>query len=389
MWVCFKRVLTLIAHSPPRREGDVVIIWLIRLGFILVSGLFGLALADVSGSATGAVMAIVLVAFETLNNKSRLSDLFSALVGFSLGVALAGITTYIIHTFKPELDRFDRYIVASITFLFTSGGVMIGYHTRRQLSMFIPMADDDDAIGEREYRQLRILDTSVIIDGRILEICHTGFIDGLLIIPRFVLNELQHIADSTEDLRREKGRRGFDILRSLQNAPDIDTEISEDDFPEVPEVDAKLIRLARKREAQILTNDFNLNKVAELQGIVVLNINELANSVRPDFIAGEQIEIRITREGKEPNQGVGYLADGTMVVVEGARESVSKTVEAVVTQTLQTSAGRMIFTRIVGYEEEFGESNHYLEIYEKSSRHRQEGMRTHSSRWNRKPHGRA
>ena len=366
-----------------------MIIWLIRLGFIVVSGLFGFALADSFGGVAGASVTAVLVVSEILSNKSHLSDLFSALVGFSLGLILAGVVTFIIYTLRPESSELTRNAVAGITLLLASCGTMIGYHSRSQLSMFIPMTDTDGSLAETVHRKLRVLDTSVIIDGRVLEICHTGFVDGLLIIPRFVLNELQHIADSTEDLRREKGRRGFDILRNLQSDPNIEIEISEDDFPEVPEVDAKLVRLARKRNAQILTNDFNLNKVAELQGIVVLNINELANSVRPDFIAGEQIEIRITREGKEPNQGVGYLADGTMVVVEGAQESVSQTVEAIVTQTLQTSAGRMIFTRMVGYEEQFDESNDYFDLYERSSKQRSEGMRSNSSRWKRKPYGRA
>ena len=270
------------------------------------------------------------------------------------------------------------------------GGMIVGYHNRPHLSIFIPMPNlGDSDLAEELMLQSRILDTSVIIDGRILEICHTGFVDGILLIPRFVLNELQHIADSTDELRREKGRRGFDILHALQNDPSIETEITEDDFLDVPEVDAKLVRLARKRSAQILTNDFNLNKVAELQGVTVLNINELANSVRPNFIAGEQVEIRITREGKESNQGVGYLDDGTMVVVEGARDFIGKTVEAVVTQTLQTSAGRMIFTRRVGYDGNPTEGHHYSDITGRSSRNQSENMRPHSSSWKWKSHGRS
>ena len=372
-----------------------MLIWLIRIGFVLVSGLFGFALADRFGGATGATLAIILATFESLTNESsdfsrRLPDLFSALVGFVLGIVLAGISTFIIHTVKPELGAIDRYVIAGITLLFMYGGMIVGYHNRPHLSIFIPLPNlEDSDLTEELILQSRILDTSVIIDGRILEICHTGFVDGILLIPRFVLNELQHIADSTDELRREKGRRGFDILHALQNDPGIETEITEDDFLDVPEVDAKLVRLARKRSAQILTNDFNLNKVAELQGVTVLNINELANSVRPNFIAGEQVEIRITREGKEPNQGVGYLDDGTMVVVEGARDFIGKTVEAVVTQTLQTSAGRMIFTRKVGYEGNPTETNHYSDINGRSSRNQSENMRPHSSSWKWKSHGRS
>ena len=176
----------------------------------------------------------------------------------------------------------------------------------------------------------KLLDTSVIIDGRILEVCETQFIDGTLLIPRFVLNELQHIADSADLLRRNKGRRGFDILRSLQNSPSIAVEIIEEDVPHLDEVDAKLVHLARKHFAKIITNDLNLNKVAELQGVTVLNINELANAIRPIVVAGEIIQVHLQKIGKESNQGVGYLDDGTMVIVEGGKSHIGQTIDVVV-----------------------------------------------------------
>ena len=196
-------------------------------------------------------------------------------------------------------------------------------------------------------------------------------------------------ADSADSLKRNRGRRGLDILQKIQKNSEINVQLVETDYPTVREVDMKLIELAKELNAKIVTNDFNLNKVAELQGVTVLNINELANSVRPNFIAGEQVEIRITREGKESNQGVGYLDDGTMVVVEGARDFIGKTVEAVVTQTLQTSAGRMIFTRRVGYDGNPTEGHHYSDITGRSSRNQSENMRPHSSSWKWKSHGRS
>jgi uncharacterized protein YacL len=230
-------------------------------------------------------------------------------------------------------------------------GMMSGYYLSTTLSLtHILKLDRTGRSGELRAAQatsnFKILDTSVIIDGRILEICQTKFIEGTLVIPRFVLNELQHIADSTEPLRRNKGRRGFDILRALQNNLGIDVEISEEEVPHLPEVDAKLVHLAQKQGATIITNDLNLNKVAELQSVNVLNINELSNAVRPVVIAGEVIQVLLLKEGKEPNQGVGYLDDGTMVIVEDGKPYIGSVINVEVTQMLRTSAGQMIFTRI-------------------------------------------
>ena len=188
-----------------------------------------------------------------------------------------------------------------------------------------------------------IVDTSAIIDGRIADISHTGFIPGSLIIPRFVLDELQHIADSYDTMRRNRGRRGLEILTKLQKESNIPVEISEMDLKDVKDVDSKLVKMAKIFGCALITNDFNLNQVAELQGVQVLNINELANAVRPVVLPGEEMEMRIIQEGKEPGQGVGFLDDGTMVVVEGGRRYVNSRIEVVVTRALQTAAGRMIF----------------------------------------------
>jgi uncharacterized protein YacL len=188
-----------------------------------------------------------------------------------------------------------------------------------------------------------VLDTSVIIDGRIADVCETGFVDGTLIIPQFVLRELQLVADSSDPMKRNRGRRGLDILQRMQKMGNITVQIVEEDFPQVREVDLKLIELARQYEGKIVTNDFNLNKVAQLHGVPVLNLNELANSLKPVVLPGETMRVFILKEGKEYNQGVAYLDDGTMVVVDNARKMISKTIDISVTSVLQTTAGKMIF----------------------------------------------
>lgn len=193
---------------------------------------------------------------------------------------------------------------------------------------------------------LALLDTSVIIDGRVADICQTGFLSGTLIVPRFVLNELQHVADSADLSRRNRGRRGLDVLNRLQQDGHVHLEISDMDIPDAPDVDGKLVQLAHKLDCPILTNDYNLNRVAELQGVQILNINELANAVRLIVLPGETLRVQIIQDGKEPGQGVAYLDDGTMVVVEDGRRHIGATVDIAVTRALQTVAGRMIFGQI-------------------------------------------
>jgi len=191
----------------------------------------------------------------------------------------------------------------------------------------------------------KILDTSVIIDGRIADVCETGFFEGPFIIPQFILRELQHIADSSDPLKRNRGRRGLDILNRIQKQSDLEVRISDQDFPKLQEVDTKLIELAKRINGRIVTNDFNLNKVAELQGLTVLNVNQLSNALKPVVLPGETIHVQILKEGKEQDQGVAYLDDGTMVVVEGGKKIIGKELDVVVTSVLQTTAGRLIFAQ--------------------------------------------
>ena len=194
--------------------------------------------------------------------------------------------------------------------------------------------------------KIKLLDTSVIIDGRIADLCETGFIEGTLVVPHFILQELQHIADSSDGLKRARGRRGLDVLNVLQKMETLQVKLVDDDFPHVKEVDTKLIELAKQMNGKVLTNDFNLNKVAGIQGVEVLNINDLCNALKPVVLPGEIIRVFVLKEGKEAGQGIAYLDDGTMVVVDHAKSSIGKNAEVVVTSVLQTSAGRMIFTRI-------------------------------------------
>ena len=199
--------------------------------------------------------------------------------------------------------------------------------------------------GQSAEDQLTLLDTSVIIDGRISDICKTGFIRSTLLVPNFILQELQHIADSSEPLRRNRGRRGMDVLKFLQEECKVPIRFSDMDVTDVRDVDSKLVALARDLGAPVMTNDYNLNRVAELQGVTVLNINELANAVKAIFLPGEDLSVKIVQEGREIGQGVGYLDDGTMVVVENGRDYLQDTIGVVVTKVLQTTAGRMIFAR--------------------------------------------
>jgi len=211
----------------------------------------------------------------------------------------------------------------------------------------LPTAEKISGDQEREVppASYKILDTSVIIDGRIADICQTFFIEGVLVIPGFVLEELQHIADSSNLLRRNRGRRGLDILKKIQNEIEVPVEIYDYDFEEIEEVDSKLVKLAKMLDGKIITNDYNLNKVAELQGVTVLNINELANAVKPVVLPGEEMEVKIIKDGEEPGQGVGYLDDGTMVVVDQGKDHIGEEIEVLVTSVLQTAAGRMIFAK--------------------------------------------
>jgi uncharacterized protein YacL len=266
--------------------------------------------------------------------------IFGLLVAFLIGLPLNAIKVPILNTIAPIL----------LTLLFGYLGFQVGFKKRDELLNLFSNRRDKKKTGEEESdaavsEQLKILDTSVIIDGRIADICQTGFLEGTIVIPQFVLEELQHIADSSDVLKRNRGRRGLDILNRIQKELSIKVEIYEGDFEEIQEVDSKLVKLAKLTNGILVTNDFNLNKVCELQKVTVLNINDLANAVKPVVLPGEELNVQVIKDGKEYHQGVAYLDDGTMIVVEEGREYIGKRIDVLVTSVLQTSAGRMIFAK--------------------------------------------
>jgi uncharacterized protein YacL len=268
---------------------------------------------------------------------------FGALIGCFIGLGIAHLITSGLF-WADNGDRRVEFLHSFVLIVLPYLGLVMGakqgewLEPARLVSLF-------RATGPQ--RRYKILDTSVIIDGRICDVCETGFVDGTLVIPQFVLKELQLVADSADSLKRNRGRRGLDILQKIQKMSGIEVVISDMDFPDVKEVDLKLIELARALQGKIVTNDFNLNKVAQLRGVAVLNVNELANSLKPVVLPGEIMKVFILKEGKEYNQGVAYLDDGTMVVVDNARKMISKTIDIVVTSVLQTTAGKMIFGRYI------------------------------------------
>ncbi|TZE82690.1 PIN/TRAM domain-containing protein [Calorimonas adulescens] len=226
-------------------------------------------------------------------------------------------------------------------------GVVVAVHKKDELSNMFSFLKkmNKEKLKPEDRIQPKVLDTSVIIDGRILDICKTGFIEGNIIIPGFVLEELRHIADSSDTLKRNRGRRGLDILNKMQKELNVKVEINERDFPEIAEVDLKILKLAQVIGGKVVTNDYNLNKVAEFQGVSVLNINELSNAVKPVVLPGEEMVVQVIKDGKESGQGIAYLDDGTMIVVDGGKKYIGDTLEVVVTSVLQTAAGRMIFAK--------------------------------------------
>jgi uncharacterized protein YacL len=317
---------------------------ILRLLIILICGLIGYIaglaqdnkLYGLIGLSTG--LSIILI--ESLSRKLVLGRFFGALIGIATGTLFGIFLSYPLKDIIP--DYYNLIRAFSVVF-FGYLGLLIGAIRGKGLKLqsLLKLLQ-----GQSSAENLKILDTSVIIDGRIADICETGFMEGIFIVPQFILRELQHIADSHDPLRRARGRRGLDILHRIQKISNIEVRIVEEDFPNIKEVDSKLIALAKAMNAKVITNDFNLNKVAEVQGVPVLNINELANALRPVVLPGEKMKVFIIKEGKEYNQGVAYLDDGTMVVVENGRRYIGKNVETVVTSVLQSTAGRMIFTRI-------------------------------------------
>lgn len=291
----------------------------------------------------GVALGLVVVAIETRLRTAEVSDLLGALLGGAVGLGLAktiGAALFWANGTNPRV----MFLHSVILLVFPYLGIVMG---ARKAEWLEPARIAALFRGSGPQKRYRILDTSVIIDGRVADICETGFLDGTLVVPQFVLKELQLVADSSDAMKRNRGRRGLDILQKMQKMAGVDVMISDIDFPDVREVDLKLIELGRTLQGKIVTNDFNLNKVAQLRGVPVLNINELANSLKPVVLPGEFMKVFILKEGKEYNQGVAYLDDGTMVVVDNARRMISRNIDVVVTSVLQTTAGKMIFGRYV------------------------------------------
>ena len=291
----------------------------------------------------GAALGLLIVWIEARLRDAEVTDLFGALIGGAIGLGLAktiGAALFWADTTDSRIVFLHSFILLVFPYL----GILMGARKGEWLEPARLVSLFRNAGPTKRYR---ILDTSVIIDGRIADVCETGFLDGTLMIPQFVLKELQLVADSADSMKRNRGRRGLDILQKIQKMSGVDVMISDVDFPEIREVDLKLIELARTVEGKIVTNDFNLNKVAQLRGVQVLNINELANALKPVVLPGEFMKVFILKEGKEYNQGVAYLDDGTMVVVDNARRMISRNIDIVVTSVLQTTAGKMIFGRYI------------------------------------------
>jgi uncharacterized protein YacL len=317
----------------------------VRLLFVVVVAVtcfviepFGLTRNADAG--VGALLGTAIVVFEWKLRMVSLKRLIGAAIGSCLGICGAYLFAIVIRNSIPE-GHTQSFLQILVMLLMAYVGLIVGANKGDLLNLAaLGGIFGGEKQGKKSYK---ILDTSVIIDGRIADIAETGFLDGIIVTPQFVLRELQLVADSADSLKRNRGRRGLDILQRLQKVATLTIQIVEDDFPAVREVDLKLIELAKLYEGKIITNDFNLNKVAQLQGVEVLNINELANSLKPIVLPGETMRVFILKEGKEYNQGVAYLDDGTMVVVDNARKMIGKTIDVSVTSVLQTTAGKMIF----------------------------------------------
>ena len=323
----------------------------VRLFFILAASMVGYQIGvllpastgtyAIHGAIAGFCTSGLVILLESFLKKVSLKGLSAVVFGLIFGLIMAKLLSDAI-TLLPMPAYLAQSMRIAITLILCYIGMSVTMRGREEFSLVIPYV----RLHRHDQGQdLIILDTSVIIDGRISDICKTKFIDGRFIIPRFVLQELQAIADSSDPIKRNRGRRGLDILNKIQKSTSMDVKISEQDFPDIREVDAKLVKLAKVLGGKIFTNDYNLNKIAELQGIPVLNINDLAESLKPVVLPGEQMTVKPIKEGKEHNQSVAYLEDGTMVVIDEGKDLIGKTTEVIITSVLQTSAGRMIFAK--------------------------------------------
>jgi uncharacterized protein YacL len=325
----------------------------IRALFVLISAIVGFQLGiayggvgsswALMGVAIGAGLSFVIILIETGLGKLSLRGLSAAVFGLILALIISRFLTGAIDLIPDMNPMFASSLKLVLVLVLGYFGMIFAMRGRDEFNLIIPYIKFD---RQDQRDTVFILDTSVIIDGRILDICQTKFIEGRFVIPGFVLKELQQVADSQDPLRRNRGRRGLDILNKLKKIQHMNVRIHEEDFQDISTVDEKLVKLAKLLSARVLTNDFNLNKVAELQGVTILNINELAQAMRPILLPGETMEVRLIKEGKEHNQGIGYLDDGTMVVVDQARRFIGQSIQVSVTSVLQTAAGRMVFAKL-------------------------------------------
>lgn len=314
---------------------------------IFITVLFGIIFYFISPRIYSSILKLIEYAERSVQNLTAAELLFGG-----IGALISLIITSLIGLPLNSIDLYGLgpilFVLLNLIFAIISANIFI--EKKDDISnIFSNMrksAANKEKKGKTNIKSIpKVLDTSVIIDGRIFDICQTGFIEGPLVIPNFVLDELRHISDSADSLKRNRGRRGLDILNKIQKELEIETQIWEGDFPEIPEVDSKLLKLAQKLKGKVITNDFNLNKVAEFQGVPVLNINELANAIKPVVLPGEEMKVIVVKDGKEASQGIGYLDDGTMIVVEDGRRFIGDQIVVIVTSVLQTAAGRMIFAK--------------------------------------------
>ncbi len=322
-------------------------LWILRallFAAVLVSGYFILPFGtDIRLTLIySGIIGIIVILAEMRIRRLSLKTLLGAAVGSVLGITGASLISIVIGRMNFENPHTETFLQLLCLLVMAYVGLVAGAHKGEylDLSMLEGVLTDSPA-----RKSAKVLDTSVVIDGRIADICTTGFLEGTLIVPHFVLRELQQIADSADSAKRNRGRRGLDVLEKIKSVPGVTVQLLEKDYPDVKEVDLKLIELAKELGAKIVTNDFNLNKVSQLRGVDVLNINELANALKPVVLPGETMKVFILKEGKEYNQGVAYLDDGTMVVVDNARRMIGRTIATQVTSVLQTTAGKMIFGR--------------------------------------------
>lgn len=315
-----------------------------RILFVVASVLIGYSgmSQKLIGALIGAAASGFVILLESLMRRVSVRGLSSTVFGLILGLIMAKLVGDAFSVAQIPAETLANIRVI-LTLLFCYLGILIGLRGKDEFNIIIPYVR---LRRQDQAEEVTVVDTSAIIDGRIQDILKTKFLEGKIVIPRFVLKELQQIADSTDPIKRQRGRRGLEILNAVQKEAGVNLSLHEEEFPEVKEVDGKLVKLALLLQAKILTVDFNLNHVASFQGVKVLNMNELANALKPVVFPGEQMQIKLLKEGKEYNQGVGYLDDGTMVVVEDGRRLIGQEIKVVVTSVLQTPAGRMIFTKI-------------------------------------------